>query len=327
MIILITATPGSGKTLFACELIDNYLKELRQVFADIDGLCFDGVEIPPDDWRETPNKSVVVYDECQRKYPPDGHGRSSRDDIADMEIHRHTGHDLVLITQHPQLLHSNIRRLVGKHYHLERLQGREQARIYTMDRAMKIDSRGELKQADTWVWSYPKKYYDKYKSATDHTHKAYMPKWMRNGALFLLFLIFMVATGVYYSWDFWTGGIAQTVTDTKIQAAEYSTPPKNYESATPEQAVNPDRVAAKEASRSSLPELPLEQIHSNRVVGCAAYRDTCSCYDNAGYKLKMTFEQCKSEIFKPRVQMVRADGIEAREATARTSRTQTDNSS
>ena len=63
MIILITGTPGSGKTLFAVSKILAWAKEnKREIFADIDGLSIDGIEKSPEDWRETPDGSIVVYD-------------------------------------------------------------------------------------------------------------------------------------------------------------------------------------------------------------------------------------------------------------------------
>ncbi len=74
MIYLVTGVPGSGKTLFSIGMIHDWLKEGRQVYADIEGLNIDGVEAAPDDWRDNPEGSVVVYDECQQKFPADGTG-------------------------------------------------------------------------------------------------------------------------------------------------------------------------------------------------------------------------------------------------------------
>ena len=103
MITLITAVPGSGKTLLAVGLIWEYLKEGRAVYSNIEGLQKD--KFPnnnllfdaPDDWRETPDGSVVIYDECQQPhlYPADGQrGKVADDRLTAMETHRHSGHDL-----------------------------------------------------------------------------------------------------------------------------------------------------------------------------------------------------------------------------------------
>lgn len=79
MITLITGTPGSGKTLFAVTKILEYVKqnqklleqgkEPRMIYANIDGLNIDGVEPAPVDWRDTPDGSVIFYDEIQQLEP------------------------------------------------------------------------------------------------------------------------------------------------------------------------------------------------------------------------------------------------------------------
>ena len=65
--ILITGTPGSGKSLFAVAKILELQKQFpdRELFADIEGLQIDGVERSPEDWRETPENSIIFYDEAQ----------------------------------------------------------------------------------------------------------------------------------------------------------------------------------------------------------------------------------------------------------------------
>ena len=69
MITLITAVPGSGKTLHAIGLILKALSEGRAVYARIDGLLIDEVKPAPDDWRDTPEGSLVIYDEAQEIFP------------------------------------------------------------------------------------------------------------------------------------------------------------------------------------------------------------------------------------------------------------------
>ena len=74
MITLITGTPGSGKTLRAMYLIKEALAQGRAVYTDIDGVSLDGVTtVEMDhDWRDTPEGSLVVYDEVQRRWPSTG---------------------------------------------------------------------------------------------------------------------------------------------------------------------------------------------------------------------------------------------------------------
>lgn len=74
-----------------------------------------------DDWRSwCPPGSFVVFDEAQHCFRPQPAGTPVPDHITFFETHRHHGIDGLLITQHPKLLHSNVRRLVGKHVHIVR---------------------------------------------------------------------------------------------------------------------------------------------------------------------------------------------------------------
>ena len=172
MIYLITGVPGAGKTLRAVELIDGWISEGRPVYARVDGLSLPGVLPAPDDWRETPDGSVVVYDEAQQVFGAEGRsGRSSRDEIQAMETHRHTGHDLVLVTQHPGLLHAHVRRLVGRHEHVQRVFGSKRAVISWRDRAFDVDSRAERSSAVTTHWTHPVRLFAVYKSASLHVDK------------------------------------------------------------------------------------------------------------------------------------------------------------
>lgn len=132
MITLITAVPGSGKTLYAISLIDKANKEGRAVYQNIDGLKPEAFDNPtliydaPADWRDTPDGSLVIYDECQQPhlYPATAkRGLVEDERLTAMETHRHTGHDLIFITQAPTFVHHHIRKLAGQHLHFYRARG------------------------------------------------------------------------------------------------------------------------------------------------------------------------------------------------------------
>lgn len=178
MITLITAVPGSGKSLWTIGQILNYLKEGRKVYANINGLVIDGVLPAPDDWRETPEGSVVIYDECQEVFPSNAKPGVVHDDrLTAMERHRHTGHDLIFITQAPSFVHHHIRKLVGVHVHLYRPNGMQGANLYTWNFTCdNPNDRREQERADHVIWKYPKEHFQYYKSATVHTHKFRFPK-------------------------------------------------------------------------------------------------------------------------------------------------------
>lgn len=205
MITLITGVPGSGKSLYAVKLILEHIKEGRQVYADIDGLCIEGVQPAPDDWRDTPDGSVVVYDECQQRFGPDGQGRAKNPAIQALEVHRHTGHDLIFITQRERLLHAHIRDLVGRHYHIQRQYGSHNVKIFRRDEAIDTKSKSALNSCDQSLWRYDKKLFDCYKSATVHTHKMALPTWLKMSGGVALLGVFAFAFFLYQSKGFWTG--------------------------------------------------------------------------------------------------------------------------
>ena len=104
MLILITGKPGSFKTAKCASLAIDYLKAGRRVFTNIDEFNYEGVEKLPenDDWTNTPIGSVVIYDEAQQFEFLQYKGReklSSDHRVKELEVHRHTGHDIILITQ------------------------------------------------------------------------------------------------------------------------------------------------------------------------------------------------------------------------------------
>jgi zona occludens toxin len=138
MITLITGTPGAGKSVYTVwYLIRPAIEQGRLVFSiGIPELKLAHVTPPPlDQWTEPrspvegeggnlqpyftfPEGSLIVIDEAQRFFPPRTNGSKVPEVIAAFETHRHVGIDFVLLTQHPQLLDNNVRKLVGRHIHL-----------------------------------------------------------------------------------------------------------------------------------------------------------------------------------------------------------------
>lgn len=204
MITLITAVPGSGKTLFAIGLIIEALKEKRPVYTNINGLVKD--KFPnndllfdaPADWRDCPHGSFVVYDEAQQPhlYPATAQrGLVSDDRLTDMETHRHGGYDLVFITQAPTFVHHHIRKLVGRHIHLYRSSGIQGAVRYEWSHVCDSpNDRREQQRADSVIWKFPKEHFSFYTSAVKHTHKFKIPFKI---ALIFGFIFILVSILVY----------------------------------------------------------------------------------------------------------------------------------
>lgn len=203
MLILITGKPGSFKTAKCASLAIDYLKAGRRVFTNIDEFNYEGVEKLPenDDWTNTPIGSVVIYDEAQQFEFLQYKGReklSSDHRVKELEVHRHTGHDIILITQSPSFLHNHVLSLVGEHYHLHRAYGRSYADVFLWRyTAHSPDSTGAKNKAESHTKFKPDaKIFDKYKSTEVDTHKLKIPPlYFKLGgflAAVLLLIVYMV---------------------------------------------------------------------------------------------------------------------------------------
>lgn len=177
MITLITGTPGAGKTLYAL----NYVKALadrenRPVFYDgITDLKLPWSKLEKgEDWHTCPTGSIVLIDECQRVFRPRGNGSAVPEHVAKLETHRHSGIDLVVITQHPMLIESNVRRLVGRHFHVMRNFGLKSATVHEWASTKESCDKSRADSVKH-IFSYPAQSFDWYKSAELHTYKARIP--------------------------------------------------------------------------------------------------------------------------------------------------------
>lgn len=120
MITLITGAPGAGKTAALVSMLAELGKDRPLYVHGIPELKVSHVTLDqPDTWPETvPDGAVVIIDEVQTVWRPSGPGQKIPDHIAKLETHRHRGLDFYIITQGPNLVHSNVRALVGRHVHL-----------------------------------------------------------------------------------------------------------------------------------------------------------------------------------------------------------------
>lgn len=177
MIVVVTGTPGAGKTLFAIDEIRKISeRENRPVFVDgVDGLKLPWVPMDARKWREMPPNAILLVDEAQRVFRPASSGAAIPDFIADLETHRHDGVDIWLTTQHPSFLHAHLRKLAGRHYHLIRAYGAQKATLWRWEQ---IKDNCDKSRKDTVgvSWSYPKDVYALYKSAEVHTIKRTVPR-------------------------------------------------------------------------------------------------------------------------------------------------------
>lgn len=124
---MVTGLPGSGKSLLAIEMIKANAESdnPRPVFTNIKGIDHKALrtfeltneDIPNIRGDNYPKGSVFVIDEAQEVFPPMAAGSKKTPIISLFETRRHYGYDFVIVTQHPMLVHKNIRLLISNHYH------------------------------------------------------------------------------------------------------------------------------------------------------------------------------------------------------------------
>lgn len=202
MITLITGVPGAGKTLYCVSEILLPLdaanaklppEKRRKIFVhNVPDLQIEH-EIAPDisnwpDWA--PDGALIVIDEVQDVWRPGAASVKPGRDITELEVHRHRGLDFIVMTQHPNLMHANVRRLVGKHIHIRRMPLGVFA--YEFSEATNPDS---VRNAISKVkWNHPKSAFGKYKSASIHQKV----KFRVPGALKLL--VFCILAFAVLAW-------------------------------------------------------------------------------------------------------------------------------
>ena len=195
---LITGQPGNGKTLYAVSLINEALKQGREVYTNINGISLDVLPIPENnkgelDWTMTPKGdenlgvkgALIVYDETQ-KLPYFAYKSkeklSSNPLITELETHRHYGYDLIFVTQSPKFLHLHLLELVNEHYHVKRPFNRKQAEIHMHRKACMLPETeaAEKRAEDVFKFAYPADLFKYYKSTEIVTNsKIRIPKYMK----------------------------------------------------------------------------------------------------------------------------------------------------
>lgn len=137
MITALVGTPGSGKSYDAVQIIIDNLKKGRIVYTNIEGMedrkCYEALKVVAglDDyemserfhcltnaqvmefWKHIKNKSMVVIDECHKNF-----NARNWQSVANNECtlwastHRHSGHDVLLITQSIEKMDKQLRDLI-----------------------------------------------------------------------------------------------------------------------------------------------------------------------------------------------------------------------
>ncbi|HFD2143780.1 TPA: zonular occludens toxin domain-containing protein [Acinetobacter baumannii] len=213
-ITLLSAVPGSGKTLKAVEMIYEYLNKGYVVYSNILGLKVVGVHRLEQnaDWRDldhfrrtNPEMAktpiAVFYDEAHehaafadRNLIEDKQKLKEIREIGyALSLHRHFGFEIILITQSPRKLAAHVLADVGNHLYLRRVFKLERATIFEFPEAITQLTKSTRKDALLKTnWKFPKQLYGSYISTEINTHTSGFPmKYKVYICLGILALIFL----------------------------------------------------------------------------------------------------------------------------------------
>lgn len=286
MITLITGTPGAGKTLYTVsEELPKYKN--RPLYVDgIPNLAITHLEPigPVEKWHEwIPDGAVLVIDEVQRIWRPRGSASAVPPGVAALETHRHKGVDLIIITQHPNLLDPNIRRLVGRHLHVRRMFGWKRAIVYEWDSATDPN---RVATAIKRSWGYPKKAYKLYKSASQHTSRGNrVPITVVLAALAIL----AVPAGWYYAINRTSDRFSPDEKPVAVAAGDAATEPATARAAfgAPPPTLQPQHENIQMVS---------DQYDWSSIGACVLLRNECRCYGDSAERLMVPDTVCRSAV-------------------------------
>lgn len=203
-VVLITGTPGSGKTL---KLVSMMAKDpmfqpdengiSRKVFTNIKGLKLPHIPVSSKlkeqsvstdeklsfhdvyDWIEKPENhgSILIIDEAQDVWPARSPGAKVPPNVEWLNTHRHLGVDIFVLTQNPKYLDLNLRGLVKKHWHIAA--NKLGMRTLLEWKYCANNPITQAKDAFASIYKLDDSVYDLYDSAEVHTeNKTKRSKWV-----------------------------------------------------------------------------------------------------------------------------------------------------
>ncbi|QMT40883.1 zonular occludens toxin family protein [Neisseria shayeganii] len=203
-VVLITGTPGSGKTL---KLVSMMAKDpmfqpdengiSRKVFTNIKGLKLSHIPVSSKlkeqsastdeklsfhdvyDWIEKPENhgSILIIDEAQDVWPARSPGAKVPPNVEWLNTHRHLGVDIFVLTQNPKYLDLNLRGLVKKHWHIAA--NKLGMRTLLEWKYCANNPITQAKDAFASIYKLDDSVYDLYDSAEVHTeNKTKRSKWV-----------------------------------------------------------------------------------------------------------------------------------------------------
>lgn len=301
MFTLITGNPGAGKTLYAVwELLrpvpgtfvedSNGRPVPRRLLANITDLTLDHELLDAEllaNWHTWGKPGdVICGDEIQHVFRPRTLGSKVPEAIQAVETHRHMGVDLIFITQHPNLMDVNLRRLVNRHFHVRRITPGV-SMVYEWDHC---GTPGDYKGClSSRLWRHKKAGYALYKSAQVHTKPTVrLPPVAAIGGVALLALA-GIGPYAYSRVNASLGGGDQVKAKPVVTVTEA-----------------PAALPVVPASAPVLPELPQAPVgpptplpaapSAPAIAGCGQVRDVCRCFTATGEPVEVEATVCQAKL-------------------------------
>lgn len=301
MITLITGQPGAGKTLYTLWSVKQLAeKENREVYYDgIPDLTLPWNALEnPEEWFNLPDGAIIVIDECQRVFRPRGNGSKVPQYVSEFETHRHKGYDIFLITQHPMLIDSNVRRLCGCHIHVKRAFGANSANIHEFTEVRENVDKQRLDSSRKF-WRYPKEVFSYYKSSSLHTHKFNPPFRLIMLVVLPFLLIALIAYSIYWFKNQHNSPpeVATNLSAEKNNKKLVENNQKNKTNSSPEvkeffKSRVPENNDFPESSPRYAENLGVVAIPT--VVGCMKNSNDCFCYTQQSTRILVSPAFCNA---------------------------------
>lgn len=317
MISLFSGTPGAGKT---CYIVAYLLKlqdkdNLPPLYQHgIKGLkiphvylfcespqcrtCTELRELTPvedrlyaKDWdTDVPSGSLIVLDEVQLIFRARGSSTKPPPGVVAMETHRHQGIDMLLASQSPKLIDSNVREFVSRHVHLK-------STILWRKSYEWPECNLDVKRTNNAVvgkYSLPKRAFDQYVSAELHTKQARKIPWqiylIIPGVIYFIYLISKIYTDTFADDPVVTSSLGSSTQ----QLASSNTTNTDY---------LPTKFDFEPTISLVLESAPayqsLVQVQDfPRIAACMSKPKRCTCYTQQNTVYPTTYETCMDFIGK-----------------------------
>ncbi len=233
-------------------------------------------------WAWVMPGDVLFVDEAQRLFRPMASGRKVPMFIEKLETIRHYGVEIIYVTQHPNLLHSNVRNLIGKHMHVRRVFGMARCIVYEWDHCSNPD---RTKDSVATYFRHDKKAFSLYKSAEIHTkQKAGVPIAVFVGGAALIALPF----AAFAAYSHVTAQFKPKPIPGAIAASAASSRSTGKKAASGSAAARDEPTSGRGTA-----DAPAASAPGRFWLGCIAMKHRCECMSYAGTMVPTKDDFCR----------------------------------